>query len=137
MNCIMGMAFEKQAALEHPYPATKDKIEKFGYDPKQLSHALRLREFMSRFMDEEPYADCLRSKQRDYLIHVKLGLHTLEEARELMDNTVASMKEDKQRYMDFTPLLINKEADDILKCTTIEILKRAFLRELQNEGGAS
>lgn len=49
MNCIMGMALEKQKAMEHPYPATMDKIEASGYDPKQLHHALRLREFMTRY----------------------------------------------------------------------------------------
>lgn len=55
MNCIMGMALEKQKAMEHPYPATMDKIEAFGYDPKQLHHALRLREFMTRYEAGEPY----------------------------------------------------------------------------------
>jgi hypothetical protein len=42
LNCIMGMSKEKYKALEHPYPATKDKIEKFGWDGKQLHHILRL-----------------------------------------------------------------------------------------------
>ena len=34
MSCLLGMALEKQKAMEHPYPATIDKIERFGYDPK-------------------------------------------------------------------------------------------------------
>ena len=50
MSCLLGMALEKQKAMEHPYPATIDKIERFGYDPKQLHHALRMREFMTRYM---------------------------------------------------------------------------------------
>ena len=29
LNCMVGMAYEKEKALEHPYPATKDKIEKY------------------------------------------------------------------------------------------------------------
>ena len=70
--------------MEHPYPATIDKIEKFGYDPKQLHHALRLREFLTRYIDGESYADCLISKQREYLRNVKLGCHSLDEARALM-----------------------------------------------------
>ena len=42
LNCMVGTAMEKQKALCHPYPATIDKIERFGYDPKQLHHILRL-----------------------------------------------------------------------------------------------
>lgn len=33
VNCITGMALEKQKALEHPYPSIIHKIEKFGHDP--------------------------------------------------------------------------------------------------------
>lgn len=71
MSCLLGMALEKQKAMEHPYPATIDKIERFGYDPKQLHHALRMREFMTRYMADEKYSDCLVSKQADYLVEVK------------------------------------------------------------------
>ena len=65
LNCMVGTAMEKQKALCHPYPATMDKIERFGYDPKQLHHILRLEEFMTRWLDGEPYEDCLLSKKTD------------------------------------------------------------------------
>ena len=45
VNCIVGMILEKNAALCHPYPSLKDKIEKHGYDNKQLHHIIRCREF--------------------------------------------------------------------------------------------
>ena len=127
-------SLEKQKAMEHPYPATIDKIEKFGYDPKQLHHALRLREFLTRYIDGESYADCLISKQREYLRNVKLGCHSLDEARALMSTTIQSMQEDKQRYMDTVPVCITTYADQVLRTATVNILKRAFLTEIQ-EGG--
>lgn len=34
LNCMAGMALEKQKASCHPYPATKDKIDKYGLDSK-------------------------------------------------------------------------------------------------------
>ncbi|MDV7399162.1 hypothetical protein RZS08_47570, partial [Arthrospira platensis SPKY1] len=49
INCMSGMAMEKYKALEHPYPATIDKINKYGYDPKQLHHIIRIREFIERY----------------------------------------------------------------------------------------
>ena len=134
VNCIMGMAYEKQKAMEHPYPATIDKIKVYGYDPKQLHHALRLREFMTRYMAGENYADCLVSKQRDYLKDVKRGCYSLEEARALMNITICSMAEDKQQYMDTVPVAVTEHADTVLRTATVEILKRCFLTELQGGG---
>lgn len=131
MNCIMGMAYEKQRAMEHPYPATIDKIKMYGYDPKQLHHALRLREFMTRYMNGESYADCLVSKQRNYLKDVKFGCYSLEEARALMNATIKSMSEDKHRYMETVPISVNEHANEVLMTVMIAILKRCFLNELQ------
>lgn len=131
INCTVGMALEKQKAMEHPYPATMDKIEKFKYDPKQLHHALRMNEFLiRRFKYGEPFKDCLISNQRWYLKEVKRGLHSLEEARTLMKSTVDSMAEYKAYYMQNVPLSINHRADEVLKKATVEILKRAFLTEI-------
>lgn len=131
MNCLMGMALEKQKAMEHPYPGTMDKIEAFGYDPKQLHHALRMREFMTRYMAGEPYAECLVSKDHDFLMEVKWGDYPLEQARAMMNATIALMKADKQQYVDAVPVQVNGHADAVLRTATVEILKRCFLTELQ------
>lgn len=130
INCIVGMALEKQKALEHPYPGTIDKINRFGYDPKQLHHALRLREFMTRYMDGESYADCLISKQRDYLRDVKMGCYSLEEARQLMSATIDSMLTDKAQYMETVPVSVSHSADNVMKQATVNVLKRCFVSEL-------
>lgn len=108
-----------------------DKIEAFGYDPKQLHHALRLREFMTRYEAGEPYADCLISNQCDYLKEVKRGCYSLKEARALMSTAIQSMTEDKKRYMDTVPVSINQHANEVLQKATVEILKRSFLKEIQ------
>lgn len=107
MSCLLGMALEKQHAMEHPYPAALAKIEQFGYDPKQLHHALRMREFMTRYMAGENYFDCLVSKQSDYLVEIKRGCHTLEEARQLMQEAVDSMIADKKQIAPVASKLVN------------------------------
>ena len=134
VNCFVGMALEKQKAMEHPYPATMDKIERFGYDPKQLHHALRMQEFMTRYLNGEPYEDCLISKQHDSLMAVKHGCYRLEQAREIMSNTIDMMKSTKEAYMSTNPVAINKHAEEVLQNATVEILKRCFLSEI---GGAA
>ena len=49
VKTIWGMALEKKKALRHPYPTIVDKIEKYGYDPKQLHHIIRLDWFLTDF----------------------------------------------------------------------------------------
>ena len=42
LKACYGMALEKRKALCHPYPTIKWKIDKWGFDGKQLSHLMRL-----------------------------------------------------------------------------------------------
>lgn len=82
LRCIKGMSMEKYKALEHPYPTLIDKIEKFGYDPKQLHHIMRLNEFVKRYLiHNEKLEDCYISKIPKLLIEVKKGKYDLITAR--------------------------------------------------------
>ena len=52
VNCIAGMVYEKHKAMEHPYPTLADKIERYGYDNKQLHHIVRCEEFLKRYIND-------------------------------------------------------------------------------------
>lgn len=130
LNCMVGMAYEKQKALCHPYPATISKIERFGYDPKQLHHILRLKEFMTRWLNGEPYADCLISQQRDYLRSVKFGVIPLEEAKELADETVNQMKLIVKSYMATHTAKVDRSIDSVLNAALLSLFKYNFLCEI-------
>ena len=46
----------KLKALKHPYPTIVDKINKYGYDPKQLHHILRMNDFIKKYaVLKKPY----------------------------------------------------------------------------------
>ena len=126
INCMVGAAMEKRKALCHPYPATIDKIEKFGYDPKQLHHILRFDEFRRRWTAGVPYADCLISEQREYMKSVKFGCYSLDEAIELADKTVETMKREKESYMEAIPLYVDKEVENIMNKVLIDLFKYNF-----------
>lgn len=134
LNCMVGTAMEKQKALCHPYPATMDKIERFGYDPKQLHHILRLDEFMSRWLDGEPYEDCLLSKKADYLKQIKFGCLSRDEAVEMADRYVSAMKSVKTKYMEEHEPSVNRAVDYILNQTLLQLFKYNFQCEI---GGAA
>ena len=130
VNCITGMSMEKFKALEHPYPATLDKIEKYKYDPKQLHHIIRLNEFIKRYISGALYSDCLVSKNKDYLIEVKQGLHNLDEARELAKSMDAETNQIKKTYMEQNEVCINSEVENIMNQVLFNIIKEYFKREL-------
>lgn len=132
VNCMCGMSMEKYKALEHPYPATLDKIEKYGYDPKQLHHIIRLNEFMKRYINGEDYADCLMSRYAKYLIAVKKGLYNLEEARHLAKETDDDTKNVKKKYMDDYKLEINQDVIQIFNRVLVDIIKYNFTSELSD-----
>lgn len=82
LKCIKSMSMEKLKALEHPYPTIKDKIDKYGYDPKQLHHIMRLYEFVVQYLENNiDLANCYISTDSEILLNVKLGKYDLDFAR--------------------------------------------------------
>jgi predicted nucleotidyltransferase len=131
VNCMSGMAMEKYKALEHPYPATLHKIEKFGYCGKQLHHLIRLKEFITRYINGEKYEDCLISNQRDFLIRVKTNEeYSLEEARIIARETVNFMTNIKNEYMNTHKPIIDKRVEDLLNSVLVDIMKYNLKTEL-------
>lgn len=131
INCQVGMIYQKYKALEHPYPSLLDKIEKFGYDPKQLHHILRGLDFLEQFVEGRPYEECMISRNRDYILEVKKGIHTLDEARNIADEAVKRAEKIKDNYfLERKNPTINNEVSSLLDDVMIKILKKKFTKEL-------
>ena len=72
VKTMKGIAMEKYHAMEHKYPSKVDIIDKWGYDGKQLSHLVRVIEYLRRYIEGEKYSDCLISQMPDYLKALKI-----------------------------------------------------------------
>ena len=85
VKSMKGVGLEKFHAMEHPYPSKLEILEKYGYDPKQLHHLLRVEHYLERYIYGDLYKDCLlpEAEMRDYLLEVKRGKYSLEDAREV------------------------------------------------------
>lgn len=134
VNCMLGMMHQKHKALEHPYPATKDKIEKFGYDGKQLHHIMRCYNFLDRYTSGVSFEDCLVSGDREKLVRIKRNQeYTLEEARAAAKFYVQKGQELKSRYAATHKNVINKEVEqlfeDVMVSTLTDYCKRLFVKE--------
>lgn len=98
LRCVNGMSMEKHIALEHPYPSLKERIDKYGYDCKQLHHIVRLNYFIKDFVAGKKYEDCLitTSTRRKYLKYIKIpGNIPLQEARTLAERINIETKQIK------------------------------------------
>ena len=123
IKCIYGMALEKQKALCHPYPNTMDKIEKFGYDGKQLSHCRRLLNFLGKYLDGWPLAACYmveEEPERTILMNNKKQLDAYGDVL-----NVAGAKLQCDAYVAAITILKNENitAEDELNLVAIEILE--------------
>ena len=134
IRCMAGMSKEKLKALKHPYPTIVDKINKYGYDPKQLHHILRMNDFIKKYaILEKPYKECLIPDNKEYLIQIKKGILSEDEATKLAIETDEDTYDVKNWATGFDdrPDVINKKGLDILDKTKYEILKMRFQEELK------
>ena len=74
------MILQKWHAFSHEYPSKIDVIKKYGYDPKQLCHIVRLRMLMERYL-EGNYSFTHDGWEAKALKEIKEGFYTLDEAK--------------------------------------------------------
>jgi predicted nucleotidyltransferase len=131
VNCIAGMVFEKCKALCHPYPSLKDKIDKYGYDNKQLHHIIRCEEFLRRWVAGESYCDCLIPTDPEYLVKVKSSyIYRLETAKEIADKLEKNTKKVLDAYRDNTPVIVNTDVEELMNDVLCNILKTAIWEDI-------
>lgn len=136
VKCMKGMAYEKYHALEHPYPAKATIIQEHGYDGKQLSHMVRIEEFLRKYLEGTPYKKCLISNQRERLITLKKHTLPLEQARQLAQQTLKNVDQLADNYCSFLmdrEKYKNQKTFELLENIQFDIIRKALRQELQQE----
>lgn len=136
VKCMKGMAYEKYHALEHPYPAKAHIIAEHGYDGKQLSHMVRIEEFLKKYLDGELYKNCLKSDQRERLIMLKQHTLSLEEAKKLAGETLLTIDAVADVFCNFNSnreAYKNQKTFELLDEIQYNIIRKALVYELQQE----
>lgn len=138
-KCITGMASEKLNALEHIYPKTKQKIEKFGYDPKQLASLLRLEDLMQNlYIENKDFETAIYYEEgalRDGMIKTKKGYFSLEDARMIAENSFNHIKDIRDKVVandNFNKDTYNKLKNIVYTTIKDNIIKQIHDIERQN-----
>lgn len=130
IKAMKGTAMEKYFAMEHHYPSRMEWINKFGYDPKQLHHLLRVEKFIENYVNGIPYGDCLVSENPEFLIKVKKGeAYTLEDAQCVAKTAIEHINEMCTNFLQ-EDWEIDKDIDILLDNVQYEIMKIAIKKEI-------
>lgn len=135
VRTMKGIAMEKYHAMKHRYPSKLAILDKYGYDPKQLHHLFRVREFLYRYTMEEPYEDCLTSRDAEFLKEVKQGKYTLKEAEEAAEELKQDIEWMYNVWVNSPSVLEkpNERVDVLLDDAQRSIMKTAIQMELYSD----
>ncbi len=130
IKSMKGIASEKYHALEHRYPSRIEWLDKFGYDPKQLHHLFRIKEFMYRWINGESFERCLVSIEPEWLVDVKKGKYNLEDARRYGKGSIDFIQMMYENYLKVCPNEINEAIYKLFDDVSYNIIKIAISKEL-------
>jgi predicted nucleotidyltransferase len=119
-NATYGMHLQKMGKLHKGTETTTELIEKFGYDTKEATHALRCLYVLEKYGETENMEKALwfnPGKRRDTLLKVKDGGYTEAEFMRIVEHWHTHVwGELSKSYNDTTPNLeTKKELDDKIK----------------------
>ena len=134
VKSMKGIALEKYHAMEHPYPSKVDILAKYGYDPKQLHHLVRVRDYLERYIKGESYYSCLHpeDEMKDYLLSIKRGDYELAAARDIADREIALVGEIADVFCSSRKDEEDEWVRQLLEDVSYEIMKIAVQEELKN-----
>lgn len=132
VQTMVGVAHRKYKMMEHMSEAKAPAITKYGYDPKELCHLIRVKDFCERYMYGESFEDCLKPTNHDLLLAVKTGGANLNVARMMANNyieNIDTLLEDARRM--FADKTVDQEAIELLDDVQYKIMKLAMKIELE------
>jgi hypothetical protein len=113
-NATMGMHFEKMSTLCKGTGNTQVLVEKFGYDTKQGTHAMRCLMVLRRISEAMSVRKALwfTGNDRDLLLSIKNGEFTEVEFRAMVDEWHLTFKPRVQEW--FKACVADEEAKNML-----------------------
>lgn len=132
VRSMYGIASEKYYAMEHPYPSKMHLIEKYGYDGKQVSHLLRVEDYLERYIAGESYKDCLipTASKYDEIIAYKRNEIPLEKAEVRAEEVYLHCEQMKNDFKDKYEEVENPMMRELLQDVQYEIMKRSVTNEI-------
>lgn len=126
MRASLGMQDQKYHALKHPFPSKIEIIEKYGYDPKQLSHIVRLYDLMTKYIKGKSYKECITptGEIADYIKAIKTAAYHTD---------IETVEELARKYMKMTDELYENYKEKATTCeagiAALDTFRYSVIRE--------
>lgn len=134
VKSMKGIALEKFHAMEHRYPSKIDIIDEYGYDGKQVSHLIRVDDYLERYIKGERYESCLRptESKRDEIMRFKLLKYfSLAEAQVRALEVKAHVEKIADEFCEGKEEYEKPEMRELLESVQTNIMKAAIRKELE------
>ena len=139
LKSILGAMYEKRKALTHEYPSKHEEFEKWGFDPKQYHHIIRLNDLLIYIKDTNEYASYITyaDNSRNFMIAEKRNKnnYTKEQVEKCSDIIIEQAKKIIPEDYKYEPINIDNEVNGYIeKNIKKELLKNnpvAFAREIR------
>ena len=132
VNNIYNMGRQAYQRLEARTPRTKDIIDEYGYNPKNLYHLIRMEKMLKRYVNGKSFRYCLDcGRDADHLA-AKRGEFSKEEAIGIADDAYYLL-EDHYRVWNSEPItsgVINLNAAKVLREVNEDLIKDYMKKEL-------
>ena len=129
-RAVYGMAKEKEAAFEHPYPSCISDIEKYKYSRKQLHHIVRLFYLLYGYVYDGYLSLEPTEEQKTFLLDIKIGKYKYEDACKIRDEYIQKLKILKDAYLDsIDEKTINYKAKEYVLENARKVIKKSIIKE--------
>jgi len=125
---ILGAMYEKRKALTHEYPSKKEEFEKWGFDPKQHHHIVRLHDLIMYNILYNKHVSYLKYEnndmQRNILLNYKRNKNNISKTiiEESSDSEIEHAKQLLPIDYKYEPVDLSEEVSDYLeKHLTLEL----------------
>lgn len=125
LKSILGAMHEKRKALTHEYPSKHDEFEKWGFDPKQLHHIIRLRDLLAD-KGNKSYLIYCNGQERESMIAIKRNSLGFEKdgTIKLSDDIIEEAKNLMPKDYKYEAKNIDEEINNYIeKYIKLELLK--------------
>ena len=133
IKSMKGIAMEKFHAMEHPYPSKLDVLAQYGYDPKQVSHLIRVEDYIERYIKGDSYESCLRPTNPEFIMDMKLGKYDLAAARDIANKSITRITTLADEFAAKVENKSDPAVDELLDSVQYNMMEKAIKMELKGE----
>ena len=129
VKTIGGIATDRYKAIYNMNSARADVIKEYGYDGKSVSHLLRLYYFLSNYIAEKPYEECIVPK-KEYREDI-LSLKNNKMSSNIVENYATYLYGEIQKMVDNYVNSHQEEIDQDAERVLVEVQETIIRKSLK------